>query len=159
MVTPKGIDIAKMTKAIDAGLIAGVNTAKALFHESYANWRPENQPEFQTLGPVTRGGNRQVTYQTTSETYTRVSNGTEGPYPITPKRPGGFLRFKAGSAPKTMPGKLQSSAGAPGKEWVTTKEVQHPGIAARNFPAEVVSALEPTVVAATQDEISNSTGG
>lgn len=159
MIVPKGIDVAAMKKAVDTGLLIAANSAKGLFHKSYHNWKPENQPEFLTIGPRTNNGNREVVYQTTSEVYVRVSNGTDGPYSITPRQPGGFLRFKAGSKPKTSPGQLQSNAGAPGTDWVTLPEVTHPGIAPRNFPTEVVILLQPTVVAAEQREISNAVGG
>lgn len=154
MLTPKGFDIRKERAAIDRGLMAAVEDAKALFYMTYHNW--EDQPTFEIVGPRTRNGSREVVYQTTSVPYVYVANGTE-PHLI-PDSPG-FLRFKAGSKPKTKPGRFQSMAGSPGTDWRTAKQVKHPGIEARNPQAEVAKRVQSTVVGAIQSELNSLHGG
>lgn len=152
-ITPKGFNIPKQRQAIDSGLLAGVEDAKVLFYMTYHNWDSENYPQWETIGPGTRSGNREVIYQTNSTPYIYVSNGTPR-HTITSKQPGGFLRFKAGSAPKTKPGRFQSMTGSPGTDWVTAQEVDNPGIDARNFPGEVAPRLQTTLTNSIQSNIS-----
>ena len=143
-ITPKGFDINKQRQAIDNGLLAGVEDAKALFFMTYHNWDSENYPLWEIIGPRTHNGNREIIYQTESTPYVWVSNGTRE-HTYTAKQPGGFMRFKAGSVPKTKPGRFQSMTGTPGTDWVTTQEVTNPGIDAREFPKEVVERLQPVL--------------
>jgi hypothetical protein len=150
-IIPKGIDIQKQKQAIDAGLMAGVEDAKALFYMTYHNWESENYPQWEVIGPRTTTGNREVVYQTQSTPYVWVSNGTPA-HPITAK-PGGFLRFMAGSRPKTKPGQFQSMAGAAGTIPVLAEVVNNPGITAREFPKDVVIRVQPTLANIVQNKL------
>lgn len=149
---PKGINIPNYQKAVDAGLLAGAELARTVFYETYHNWETENYPDWVTKGPSTEAGTRKLTYSTTSTPYVYVSNGTPE-HTIASKQPGGFLRFKAGSKPKTFPNRLQSMAGMPGTNWVTAKEVNNPGIEARNFPQSVAPEIQTSLANIVQSNI------
>lgn len=151
-IVPKGFNITKQRQAIDSSLLAGVEDAKVLFLMTYHNWDSENYPLWEVIGPRTKNGNREVIYQTESTPYIWVSNGTVE-HTYTAKQPGGFMRFKAGSIPKTKPGRFQSMAGAPGTDWVATQEVTNPGITSREFPKEVVERVQPVLARIMQVNI------
>lgn len=79
-----------------------------------------------------------------TEKWRRIDEGTEGGYPIRPKRislGGGrtkqrrpMLVFQSAFSPKTTPGQLQSRAGGKSGPYdVRAMEVIHSGVTARNF--------------------------
>lgn len=158
-ITPKGINLKLHETALRDALLGGARRADNLFNQSYFTWEAENQPEFKTSTPKIVDGDLVVEHSTKDTPYVYVSNGTPGPYTITPKHAGGFLRFKAGGHPKTFPNKLVATMGMPGTDWHTAASVQHPGIEARNFPELVVEQLQPAVVGLIAQAISATTGG
>jgi hypothetical protein len=68
-----------------------------------------------------------------AEIWNYLDKGTKKNYPITPKKPGGYLRFrvgyKAGSKPNTVTTTASSSFGP----YAHRRKVIHPGIKARNW--------------------------
>lgn len=50
---------------------------------------------------------------------------------------GKMLRFTAGGTPKTRPGRIKASAGAPGSAVVIRPRVNHPGTEARDFSGTI----------------------
>lgn len=150
-IVPKGFNVTNQRQAIDRGLLAGVEDAKALFYMTYHNWESENYPQWEVIGPRTKNGNREVIYQTKSTPYVYVANGTEAHTIKAVNAP--FLRFKAGSTPKTKPGRFQSMTGSPGTTWVTTQEVNNPGIEQRPFAKETAEKIQPVLGRIIQSNI------
>lgn len=136
-ITPSPINISDVTAGIDLGLSLALQQAEVEFAKSYHNW--DNPPEWDTKGPQTRNGSREITYVTEDTPYVWVDNGTE-PHEIEGNP---FLRFATNSVPKTKPGALMSSSGFKGSHFVGAKKVKNPGIEARDFSGEVVKEIEP----------------
>jgi hypothetical protein len=66
------------------------------------------------------------------------------PYPIVPKNPGGMLKFQMGYSARTAPGaKIGQGTGQSFGDWVSKKEVMHPGIEGRKFTETVLKELTP----------------
>lgn len=73
-----------------------------------------------------------------------VSEGTDGPYIIRPKKPGGKLKFRAGYSPRTQPGAQYGRGdGKATGSWATKDQVIHPGIEAREFVQEAARRIRP----------------
>lgn len=68
---------------------------------------------------------------TDNEIYGYVNDGTE-PHIIRAKN-APFLVFRTGGTAKTTVGQLKSGKGSRGNNWVSKKEVHHPGTEARKF--------------------------
>lgn len=64
------------------------------------------------------------------------------PHVITPKKQGGFLRFKSGYRPATIPGQLQSRRAYRSGDTVKAYLVNHPGFVARDFPSLIADEYE-----------------
>jgi len=64
-------------------------------------------------------------------------------YPITPKEPGGMLRFQRGYSPRTKPvAQYNVGSGKSFGAWVASKGVMHPGIEPREFTATFDAILK-----------------
>lgn len=86
-----------------------------------------------------------------------VDKGTKGPYPI-PKVvvPGRMLRFQAGYSARTMPiAKYNVGTGQHFGNWVSKKQVMHPGVKPRKFLETYLDDLIPSLQARVQTEIDN----
>jgi hypothetical protein len=136
-IVPDDFNIPKQVSAISTGMQEVIWTLEPKLKVGYHNWKDENKPVWE-MEIVQTGGSKIVRYSTTSVPYVWVSEGTKGPYPITPKKPGGFLFFKSGGAPKTTPKSIYSGPGKPGNKWNKRKGVMHPGIEPRFFPENVL---------------------
>jgi hypothetical protein len=77
---------------------------------------------------------------TTNDIYKFIDEGTDGPYPITPKRPGYPLRFNVPYRAKTSVMQIKSSSGGAGTKTVRAMAVEHPGIKARKFTKVILRA-------------------
>jgi hypothetical protein len=103
-----------------------------------STWK--NRPSFHI-----RKTNSGRTVSTRSKIFAYVDRGTRA-HTIKPKRAGGVLRFKAGGfKPKSRPGSLKASRGAPGRKWVASKGVQHPGTEAREFSKKVGEKMQKEI--------------
>lgn len=90
--------------------------------------------------------------------YVDQGTGKWGPkkqeYPITPKKPGGMLRFKSGYSARTAaPAKINVGSGQSFGDWVSKKEVLHPGIEPRKFSEKVGEELQPDFLTRIQDAV------
>ena len=100
------------------------------FEKTTDTW--ERKPKFDILISLT-GPGPVVLVDTDDQVYNWVSKGTKGPYMI-PKAGPGLLAFRPGYHLKTVPNVLGSRAGgAYGEKIIIHKQVEHPGIKARNF--------------------------
>jgi hypothetical protein len=127
-IIPKGklFDIDAFKKDIERDMDNAGYDAMSLFEDVTRTW--SHRPNF-----YMRKLNASRVVGTKDKIFTFVDLGTR-PHTIRPKRAGGVLRFKAGGfKAKTKPGRLSSNRGAPGKQWVSSKGVQHPGTEPRGF--------------------------
>lgn len=127
IVGKKGVfDPKKWKKAIEN---AGNMSSKAVqvdFEVTTKTW--QHQPVF----AITRPDDHTWQVSTDDKIYGYVSDGTQ-PHVIRPRN-AKVLAFKGGSRPKSRPGWIGSNKGSPGRgKSVFSKEVHHPGTAAREF--------------------------
>lgn len=115
-------------------------------------WSPANKPKFKirvtikplfTLIEINPDGQK-------SNVFIYVDQGTglygdkKQAYLITPKEPGGMLKFRTGYSAKTAPvAKINVGTGQATGDWVSTPEVLHPGIKGRKFTDTVINELKP----------------
>ena len=115
----------EVERAIEMTLDELAAEAKALFEKTVATW---NTKVNFTIRKTKFG--RSV--GTASEVFGYVDQGTE-PHKI-PKSPATHpLRFRVGGRPKTRPKVITSYKGAPGKDWASSFQVDHPGTKPRLF--------------------------
>jgi hypothetical protein len=81
-----------------------------------------------------------ATVGTDNDIYKFIDLGTDGPYPITPKRPGYPLRFNVPYRAKTRVMQIGSGSGGAGAKTVRAMAVMHPGIKARKFTKVILRA-------------------
>lgn len=137
-IQPVPYNISQIRRDLIEGMAAAGEIAKADFKLTYWNWKDENQPTWEEVGPRSVGGDLTWKYTTTSTPFIWVDLGTEGPYPI-PKNPDPMrrLKFRTGFVAKTTPGKLMSGMGGSFGDWVSPIQVEHPGIDPREFSVTV----------------------
>lgn len=114
----------KLLTAVEQGLDAAAEGALADFGVTVQTWKtPVNfdvkKAKFSRI------------IGTDSQIYEWVDGGTK-PHPIRPVR-ASVLAFKTGGRPKSRVEKIVSRKGAPGKNQVFAKAVQHPGTEPRKF--------------------------
>ena len=94
-----------------------------------------NKPKFDSLTSITRGNLTVITGPTGDveavKHWNWVDEGTR-PHIIRARR-APYLRFKAGSRPKTTPRKFGSGSGSPGTQWIRKQSVRHPGTKPREW--------------------------
>lgn len=119
-------------------------------------WSAESKPKFGytvlvlptqiSLEVNAKGQNKRI--------YRWVDEGTEGPYPILPKTPGGRLIFQTGYSAKTAPiAKFDQGTGTASGDWVSSAGVMHPGIAAREFEKTFSKQFKPVLKRAIDQAI------
>ena len=86
---------------------------------------------------------------TDNEIYAYLNYGTK-PHAIRPKK-ARRLRFRGGYTSKTVPGRLNTRPGGSSGDYVSAKEVQHPGTDARNFDKEIVRRNQQPIVDDVKD--------
>lgn len=94
-----------------------------------------------------------ATVGTDNDIYKFIDEGTDGPYPITPKRPGYPLRFNVPYRAKTRVMQIGSGSGGAGAKTVRAMAVEHPGIKARKFTPVILRAHKRTFQKRLQQEI------
>lgn len=73
-----------------------------------------------------------------------VDEGTAGPYPIRPKKPGGKLKFRGTYQARTRPvAQYGQGDGKAHGDWATKDQVMHPGIDAREFGEAAKNRFKP----------------
>ena len=128
-IKPKGFPTGKdAEKAIEATLDDGAQFALELYKKTASTW--ETAVTFAVK--KTKYG-RSV--GTRSRIYAYVDKGTR-PHTIKARRVP-VLRFTLGGRPKTRQNYIASYKGSKGKQWVSKKEVHHPGSKPRNFTAVI----------------------
>jgi hypothetical protein len=117
-----------MVKAINDEL---QKTSKDILFDFEATaWNWKHKVKFTrevSIGP----NSADILVGTDDEIYGYVDQGTKM-HTIQPKKKGGYLAFKVGGSPKTMPGVMVSGAGNPGTKQVFAKKVRNK-ITARRF--------------------------
>lgn len=116
---------------------------KADFETTTQTWK--GRPVFK----IKKDGKEDILIFTDNLIYFWLNDGTRSNYPITPKRPGGSLRFNGKFRPKTRPGYIGSNAGQSGPPVQYRKRVIHPGIKARKFSKAIAKKrkkLAPNVL-------------
>lgn len=81
------------------------------------------------------------------------------PYFIRPKTPGGVLTFQGGYSARTeAPAKINVGTGQHFGDWVSKKEVLHPGIKPRKFTEKVEEELNPDFQTRMENAVSRGIG-
>lgn len=127
VIVPKGVGLnaKSMARAIENTLTAAARSAKVDFGVTTRTWK--DRPKFEiTKLPFER------VVGTGSKIYVYVSRGTKR-HKIKAKTRAGLLFKVGGFRAKTRPGWIGSNKGAPGKQWTSRQEVNHPGSKARDF--------------------------
>lgn len=141
-IRPKPLRIERMARAMDrvmAGRVA--EQIKKDFDSTTSTWvdRAENnkplggRPQFR-IAKIQTG---RYEIATMHAVYYYVNFGT-GAHPITPRRKGGRLKFRANYRAKTYPRRLSSSAGGKYGPWAFRRAVEHKGSRAREFDTAVL---------------------
>ena len=135
-IVPKLIPVAALKAAVDACLNETANQVRDDFQRTTATWTHDV-----AFTVVTRPWERMILTQ--DAIYGYVNKGTR-PHTITAK--GRALVFQVPYAAKSSPGIVASRSGSKGGQTVYTRQVNHPGSAARDFDktiAETYLALFP----------------
>lgn len=145
-----------LTQAIEKAVQKSAALIQRDLQSTTKTWK--RKPKF-TVTVDQSGGNYSVVAGTDDAIYGYIDGGTGkyGPkgraYVIRPKKRGGILRFRKGFGAKTRPGIIGSTAGVvAGGDWVSKRQVIHPGIKARKFTTTIQKRRQVTV----QQEISQS---
>jgi hypothetical protein len=93
-----------------------------------------------------------VTVFTRSKIYGIVNFGSP-PHPITPKRPGGMLRFQTGYRAGTRPKVIGSRSKQRSGPYISTRAVNHPGFEAREFDLAIAEEIAKTFPDDVQEAI------
>lgn len=94
-----------------------------------------------------------VTVYTRSQQYAIVNFGSP-PHPITPKRPGGMLRFQPGYRAATRPKIIGSRAKQRSGAYVSARAIpEHPGFEAREFDVAIAEEIAKTFPDDVQEAI------
>lgn len=116
---------------------------KADFQVTTQTW--SDRPVFK----IKKDGIETTLIFTDSLIYFWLNDGTRSNYPITPKRPGGSLRFNSKYKSKTRPNNIGSRPGGSSPPVRYAKRVIHPGIKARKFSKAIAKKwqrLAPNVL-------------
>lgn len=123
---------------------------KREFEGVVSDWSRENRPKFTIETTMTQREIRVIVRpykrRRASQIFAWVDLGTEGPYPITPKRTNkrGLLIFRDGYQPRTLPvARAQVGPGRATGPWTYRKAVSHPGIKARRFTETIQRRTRP----------------
>lgn len=141
-IRPRPLRIDRMAETMDrvmAGRVA--EQIKKDFDSTTSTWvdRAENnkplggRPQFR-IAKIQTG---RYEIATMHAVYYYVNFGTSA-HPITPRRSGGRLKFRANYRAKTYPRRLSSSAGGKFGPWVFRRAVMHKGSRAREFDMAVL---------------------
>jgi hypothetical protein len=159
---PKPLRIDRMAETMDRVIAGRVGEQiKKDFDSTTSTWvdRAENN---KPLGgrPQFRIAKLQVgRYEIATEhaVYYYVNFGTSA-HPITPRRRGGRLKFRANYRAKTYPRRLSSSAGGKFGPWIFRRAVMHKGSRAREFDTAVVEKNGLTMRLAIEEALSIEAG-
>lgn len=127
---------------------------KQLFSQTVDGW--DNRPDWSQKQEIET--NRiaiSVWASGTHEKQYRLVNEGARAHPITPRNPGGFLRFQPGYIPATRPGSLTSSPKQRFGDFIRTRGVSHPGFEARLFDEQVADAITDDFASDMQEAIGN----
>lgn len=146
-IIPKGkfIDAGELARDIERDMDNAAYDAMSLYEDTTRTW--SNRPNFY----IRKVKNARIV-GTKSKIFAYVDKGTKA-HTIKSKRAGGVLRFKRGGKAKTRPGSLQSNRGIPGKQWVSSKIVRHPGTEARDFSVNIEKRMQKQLVADVRKSI------
>ncbi|WP_119069216.1 hypothetical protein [Aggregatilinea lenta] len=125
-------------------------TVKREYEGFVADWSDANRPQFTSEVKVSRAEIRlevrPYKRRKASTIFGYVDRGTQGPYPIRPKRTNkrGRLAYRQGYSARTLPvAQAHVGSGSASGPWVFPKEVTHPGIEARLFSETVQKRTTP----------------
>lgn len=138
-IKPKGkaFDLPRIEKAIRDAVQESADDAQELYESCVATWK--HKPAFEQT--KTKDG---IIVGTEDQIFQYVDEGTR-PHTIQVKN-GRVLRFRGGYSPKTTPGKIGSQGGGASGGFVyTSKPIQHPGTAPRDFTGKVEKQVQGTL--------------
>ncbi len=115
----------QMPNVLDDAVYQSALMAQQMFRDTTATWN--HQPSFE----ISHEGTGRWSVKTGDTIYHYVDAGTV-PH-IIRARNAAMLRFRVPSTPKTKPRVIGSFAGSVGNQWVSKKEVHHPGTKPREF--------------------------
>lgn len=154
---PGPLDRGAMRREFEQGLVEVGNILRQDFESTAEHW--ENKPDFQVVTAF-RGNRLEVNVYTENPVYIMLNNGVL-PHTIEPIDADGVLAFHEGYTAKTDPGivrlgetfvsqfgglgmglegslrSVQDHEGGESGGMVFTKEVEHPGVEARNFDIRI----------------------
>jgi hypothetical protein len=133
-----------------AALEEHAGAVKREYEGIVSDWSDENRPQFTIEVKVSshalRLEVRPYRRRKASVIFGYVDRGTQGPYPIRPKRSNkrGRLAYRQNYSPRTLPvAQAHVGSGSASGPWVFPKEVMHPGIEARLFSETVQKRTTP----------------
>lgn len=136
----------EIEKELKATLDGPVKTeTTGMLNAIVSEWN--HKPDWTSESEVISDGLQLATYAggKDGQIWQYVNEGTKGPYPI-PKSimPGTILTFQTGYQPRTKPGGVFGGPGKATGPWRRAKQVQHPGIKARDFTGEIQTRYRTT---------------
>ncbi len=142
-VVPPSYNTEKWERVISKELLHQAGIIQRMYKRTVRTWsspKPKFTAKGSTTSPGPRGGKAsqkmEFEVSTEDERFIWTDLGTKR-HVIRPKRTGGTLKFRVGGRPKTKVRTIGSGRGSQGRQWVSTKRVQHPGTKARQFTATI----------------------
>lgn len=140
-IKPKKINVPKVRQNLLNALRKEGNIVKKEYEKTVATWN--DPPKFEVSIGLKRGGGGEASvlvHPTGTELqvnkFVWTDDGTEA-HPIEAKN-APYLVFQVGYTPKTRPGKIASGPASRFGEFVSVKQVDHPGTKARKFTEAIV---------------------
>lgn len=130
-IIPKKWESDHITKEIQAELLKIAEDIRQDMEETVRTWDASDKPTFKAPRITRKGLDVHIEISTDSELWAMLNSGTRA-HPIS-ARSGGQLAYRPWYMPKTHPGQLRSTPSRSGGQTRFAKQVQHPGVKARNW--------------------------
>ena len=141
----------KMPQVLDAAVYQSAVEAQAMFGTTTATWT--HQPSFE----IEHEGTGRWGVKTDDPIYHWVSEGAE-PHVIKARNVT-YLRFRVPFTAKTRPRVIDSFAGSRGDQWVSKREVHHPGTKPREFRRIIAQRAQAPTLARLREALKEATYG
>lgn len=150
-IIPKGFaeQMRRLPGAVRKGMRDAGEAVKKDFEQTVQGW------EHPATFTIEEQGDGSLIVETDDKVWKMLNEGTR-PHVIVAKN-GKALRFGAGGAPKTVPGRLRSGGGSKGNIVVIRPRVNHPGTAPRNWTELIMKrwkrGVQPFIRAAIEEAL------
>jgi hypothetical protein len=141
LIPKSGIDVRRLERELRSAIDKTIKAAEGDFKRTTRTW--DQQPTFKIVKAHAVGGDLEGEVATENEIYRYVTRGTR-PHVIRPRRKQA-LRFQKNYQAKTAPQVVGSHKGGASGDFVSAKQVQHPGSAGRNFDIEIAERRQRTL--------------